>query len=292
MSIVIATPTGNIGSRLVSNLLKAGADLALIARSPDRLPEDVRRRVAVKQGTLQDSEFVARATEGADALFWLTPTDPTKPGLKAWYDQMAASVSGAVKSNGIRYVVNLSSGGVTLPDAGPVSGLAVVEGRLNETDANVLHLRPGMFFENILMQIETLRSMSTLFGLIGPDVLLPQLATRDIADAAAPPLLRRDWTGKQVRGLHGPTDLSSNDVASILSDVLGRQVRYVQVAPEQMKTGLLSTGMCEEWADALIDMYEAFIKAGKVPEPRTPETTTPTTLQEWATDVLKPMLAA
>ena len=47
MSIVIATPTGHIGSGIVERLLQAGESLTLLARSPEKLPETVRQGATV-----------------------------------------------------------------------------------------------------------------------------------------------------------------------------------------------------------------------------------------------------
>ena len=39
-----------------------------------------------------------------------------------------------------------------------------------------------------------------------------------------------------------------------------------------------------------LDMLTSLAQPGAVAEPRTPETTTPTTLYQWAGEVLKPLL--
>jgi uncharacterized protein YbjT (DUF2867 family) len=44
-------------------------------RDPAKLSADVRDRVEVVQGSHGDAQVVARAFDGADALFWLLPTD-------------------------------------------------------------------------------------------------------------------------------------------------------------------------------------------------------------------------
>lgn len=72
MSIVIAASTGNIGSRLTRRLFDAGEDLTLLVRHPEKLPADIRSQARLEIGDLTDADFVTHATEGADALFWLT----------------------------------------------------------------------------------------------------------------------------------------------------------------------------------------------------------------------------
>jgi uncharacterized protein YbjT (DUF2867 family) len=291
MSIAITAPTGNIGKRLVSLLLEAGADLTLLVRHPDKLEPAVRDRVKVQQGDQLDADFVRRALAGAEALFWLTPGDPQAADLHASYDRFGASVAEAVRENSIAHVVNLSSVGAQLPHAGPVSGLGQVERHLNTTDAAVVHLRPGYFMENTLMQLEALRHQNSMFAPAPGDIPFPQIATRDIATAAAPLLLKRDWAGKSIHGLHGPEDLTFNQVAGILSEVTGRPIRYVTITPEEARAALLGMGIGAAFAQGYLDMYASLAQPGAVAEPRTPQTTTPTTLREWAQDVLLPLLS-
>lgn len=77
--IVITAPTGNIGSHLLSRLLRsapAEEGLRVVVRDPARLPGEVRERVEVITGSHGDPEVVDRAFEGADAVFWLVPRTP------------------------------------------------------------------------------------------------------------------------------------------------------------------------------------------------------------------------
>lgn len=290
MSIVITAPTGNIGSRLVELLLDAQADLTLLVRNPDKLDVSVRSRVQVRQGELQDADFVRTATQGADALFWLTPNDPTTTDLHAWYELFGSNVARAVEANSIPSVVNLSSIGAHLPQAGPVSGLGQVEKHLNATSTAIVHLRPGYFMENLLFQLDAIRHQHSLFVPVPGDVAFPQIATRDIAAAAARLLLDRTWTGHTIHGLHGPTDLNLNQTAQILTEITGRTIQFVSITPEQAREAFLGMGLSPAFAQGYLDMYSSLAQPGAIAEPRTPETTTPTTLAQWSQEVLKPLL--
>jgi uncharacterized protein YbjT (DUF2867 family) len=290
MNIAITTPTGHIGSRLVRLLLDAGADLTLLLRNPDKLDASLRERVNIQQGEQQDRDFVQRATQGADALFWVTPNDMTVSDLRAWYDRLGESAAAAVEANRIPYVVNLSSAGAQLPNAGPISGLGLVEQHLNKTDANLVHLRPGFFMENTLQHLETIRHQNAFFQPSPGDVPAPHIATHDIADVAAKLLLQRDWSGKRIRGLHGPADLTYNEIARILSEATGRTINYVTISPEETRQIYLGLGFSPAIVQGYLDMDAAASQPGAIAEPRTPETTTPTTFHQWAREELKPLL--
>jgi uncharacterized protein YbjT (DUF2867 family) len=151
MRIVVTTPTGNIGSRVVQVLLQAGARPTLLARYPARLDPRVLERADVVRTDLADSDAVVRATRGADALFWLAPfnADPDADPV-AWYAQLGATAARAVTENGIARTVFISSvGAEKRTGIGEIAGLASTEEVLDATGSSVLHLRCGYFYTNL-----------------------------------------------------------------------------------------------------------------------------------------------
>ena len=72
-ALLVTTPTGQIGSRVVDQLLQTGADVRVLVRDAARLRPDVRDRVRVHEGSLDDAGALARAAGGADAAFLLVP---------------------------------------------------------------------------------------------------------------------------------------------------------------------------------------------------------------------------
>jgi uncharacterized protein YbjT (DUF2867 family) len=96
--------------------------------------------------------------------------------------------------------------------------------------------------ENTLMQLEAIRHQNALFSPAPGDVSYPHIATHDIADVAARLLLQRDWSGKRIRGLHGPEDLTYNEVAQILSEATGHVI--VQACGNRIQTGAATEGFC------------------------------------------------
>jgi uncharacterized protein YbjT (DUF2867 family) len=81
--IVITTPTGQIGSQVLGNLLDSGEGLRAIVRDASALPADVRRCLDIVEGSHSDAAVVDRAFSGADAVFWLAPPDPRASSVEA-----------------------------------------------------------------------------------------------------------------------------------------------------------------------------------------------------------------
>lgn len=85
MSIVVTTPTGNIGHVVVEELLKAGEKVTVVVRDPARLSAEVRDRVALVVGDQYEPGLLASAAEGASALFYVTPPNFTAADWRAVY---------------------------------------------------------------------------------------------------------------------------------------------------------------------------------------------------------------
>jgi uncharacterized protein YbjT (DUF2867 family) len=290
MRIAVTTPTGNIGSRVVEALIEAGADLTVLVRDPARLPDEVRARATVQQGTLEDAAFVRRATAGADALFLLIPPAYTTDDWAGFQLGIGRAAADAVRANGIRRVVLLSSGGAHRDDLYAVSRIGKVERMLEEAAPDVVSLRAGFFMENFLSAVQTIAEHGTIFMSLRPDLSLAMVATRDIGDVAARWLLDTGWSGHHVRGVQGAADLTPSDVAAAFSAVLGREVRYVQVSEEDARQALRAMGASEHVADEYPRLFTAFNQHAHDREPRTAETTTPTTIEAWAREVLLPLV--
>jgi uncharacterized protein YbjT (DUF2867 family) len=127
---------------------------------------------------------------------------------------------------------------------------------------------------------------------VSGDRKLPTCATRDIAAAAARLLLDDSWSGQDSVPILGPEDLSYNDMAQIMSEVLDRPVRFQQVPGEAYKATLMHYGMTEVWAQGLVDMLALIDQGLYNAEPRTPESTTLTSFRQWCEEVLKPAVLA
>lgn len=291
MSIVITTPTGNVGSRVLQQVLKAGADVSVIVRQPEKLPDSIRSRVKIHQGSLTDADLVTKAFRGASAVLWVTPADFAQPDAAAYHRELGAIAAAAIRKNNVPYVVNISSVGAQLDNAGPVSGVGNVERLLDEAAENAFHLRPGFFMENYLAQLESIRADGAVYFPFPDDTAFPIIATQDIGDVAAELLLEAKWSGRQIRGLHGPADLTFAESANILGESLGKPVRHVRITPDQAYQSFLGFGFSPGFAKSYVEMYQALAQPKAIAELRTPQTTTPTTLREWSDAVLRPLLA-
>lgn len=196
MSIVVTTPTGNIGHQVVGKLLKAGESLRVISRHPYKLPDEVRAKAEVIQGSTDDSEVLVQALDGAEVMFWCIPQSHTQENVLDYYLQFTKAAAIAIHQTQIPRVVSVSSGGKGLAkNAGAISALHAMEDLLNETGAAMRHLRCGSFMENFLWQAGAIAHQGKFFYPLPGDYSIPMVATLDIGTIAAQWLMKQDWTG-------------------------------------------------------------------------------------------------
>jgi uncharacterized protein YbjT (DUF2867 family) len=289
--VVITTPAGHVGSRVVRLLIQAGVRPTLLARHPARLDPATRERADVVEADLDDASAVVRATRDADALFWVEPqtADPSADPV-AWYSRLGANAARAVTENGIGRTVFLSSIGAEMRSgAGEIDGLARTEEQLDATGATVLHLRCGYFFTNLLGNLDSIRA-GVLRAPMALDYAQPWVDPRDIGEIAAARLLSEGWSGRQVQAVHGPEDLTLSQVAAIISEATGRRVRAETISQQALRGLLRSTGLGDKQVEALAGMSAVTREDFTAEDKRGITTTTPTTLAAWAHAHLRPAL--
>ena len=286
--IVITAPTGQIGSKLVTSLLRESEPIRLVVRDPGKLPAEVRERTEIVVGSHRERDVLDRALDGADALFWLMPAAATASSPYEAY--VTASIPGAdavVRHALPRVVIVSALGRGSQIYAGHISASHAMEDLFRSTGAHVRALALPTFMDNILRQVATIRN-GVVSGTLPAGFTMPWIATKDIAALAAEYLLDRTWTGQDPVEVLGGEDLSYQDVAATLTDVLGTPVRYERGDRAAVGQFLVGRGFSEAMARSMMDMDLAGERGINNATPRTAANTTPTTFREFAVEAVKP----
>ena len=291
--IVITTPTGDIGSQVLGNLLGSGMgeELRVIARDPAKLSAAVRDRVDIVLGSHADADVVDRAFAGADAVFWLVPPDSRAPSPRVAYSGFTQAAAKAFTAHGVGHVVGISALGRGTPVAGRaglVTAALEMDDLIASTGVAYRALANPSFMDNLLREVDSIRDEGVFTGTAAADRKAPAAATRDIAAVAARLLLDRSWTGSDSVPVLGPADISPDDRAHTMTEVLGRPVRYRQQSLADFGATLASYGIGDAFVQGMVDMMRAKDEGLDDGVPRTPETASPTTFRQWCEDVLKP----
>ncbi|MDI2127044.1 NAD(P)H-binding protein [Yinghuangia seranimata] len=292
--IVITAPTSTIGRLLVGDLLARDAKLRLVTRDASRLAPDIRDRTEVVEGSHGDPVVVERAFEDADTVFWLAPADAAAPSAEAAFVDFTRPAANAFARHGVRRVVGVSAIGRGTPQArhaGPVTASLAMDDLIADSGVAYRALVCPSFMHNLLNHVGAVKAQGLFFMMADPDLKVPTVATRDIAAAASRLLLDGTWTGFDEVACLGPEDLSPNDMARIVSDVLGRPVGYRQVTAEAFKERMTGFGFSAAMAQAMADMFDAKNAGMDNAAPRTAASATPTTFRQWCEEVLAPAVA-
>ena len=217
MKILVTGATGNVGSLVVTELIKRGAEVrALVRKQPDagKLPAEV--EVAV--GDLLDPVSVEKAMQGVDKLFLLNAvvTDELTQALIAY---------GIAKRIGLKHVTYLSVFKVDeFRDVPHFASKLAVENALREFGVPFTILRPGYYIQNDI----NLKGALTGAGIYPMPIGTAGIATadvRDIAEAAAISLTEQGHD-QQTYDIVGPTLISGPGNAALWSKLLGREIKY------------------------------------------------------------------
>ncbi|WP_432562486.1 NmrA family NAD(P)-binding protein [Kineococcus sp. SYSU DK003] len=290
--ITVLGASGNTGRAVVRTLLAAGEEVRAVGRRADRLAQLAPGAVPFA-GDAADRGFLADAFTGADAAYVLSPFDAFAAGYRQQQRAVGEAIAGALADARVRHVVALSSLGAEQDaDTGFLSSLHDQELRLRALDADVLFLRPGLFFESFAVSLDAMRAEGVHADSIDPDVALPVVATADVAAVAAQALLARAGSG--VREVLGPRDRTVPEVVAALGPRIGvPSLRYVRVPDEAMRAALVQAGLPADVADLQVRMNAA-LNAGVVrsTQGRSAATSSPTEFEEWADALPAPSVPA
>ena len=246
--ILITGATGHVGSELTTALLPAQpGHIRVLTRNPGAVFPDGTQKVVADLG---DSDL-APVLDGVHAVFLLTD------GLNiAAHDHRLID---AALQAGVERIVKLSVRRVGHDATDPITTWhRAGEEAIRDSGIGWTFLRPTALMSNALNwapMIATDQVVHAPFAAGHAAVVDPA----DIAAVAAASLTQ-DGHNHRVYELTGPEALSPTDQVAILSQVLGRDLRYAEADPADTLAQMVSYGMPEELAHAVIEMFRSTLE--------------------------------
>jgi uncharacterized protein YbjT (DUF2867 family) len=242
--VLVTGATGRVGRVVVDLLVDAGVPVrALTHRSEAAatLPADVE----VVTGDLTVPESLDSGLRGVGAVFLVWAVPPaTAPAV---VERLAAHV---------RRVVFLSSPHQTphpfFQQPNPMAVLhADIERLIAAAGLESTMIRPGMFASNALFWwAPAIRGDGVVRWPYGAAEAAP-VDERDVAAVAARALYQDGHAGGDYV-LTGPESLSQAEQVSIIGDVVGRRVKFVELSPDEFRTETQGS-----WPRPAVDMLLA-----------------------------------
>ena len=291
--ILITTPTGDVGARVLDRVLDAGRAVRVVLRDRSKLPDGLASRVEVVEGSHADAGTVAQALDGATSVFWLPPGSPDSASPEAAYVDFSRAFADALPGSGVTHVVGVSALGRGWPKpAGHAAASIRMDDMIGATGVSYRALVCASLMDNIARQAGPIRETGTFHAPTPGELKLPHVAKADVAAVAARLLLEREWRGVRDVALRGPEDLSFDEMAAIMTETLGRPVAFRSVPMEAFKETMRSMGASEAMARAYVEMLTAKNEGLDTMDGSGSREDTPTTFRRWCETELRPIVDA
>lgn len=240
--ILVTGATGNIGKELVPQLLAKGESLRVVTRDPAKVAA-LDSRIDRVIGDLRDGATVKRAVTGTDAVFLV--------GIIADASQTAdrALIAESARA-GVHHIVKISARSTG-------RGIGQVhfeqEELIRKSGVPFTFLRCGMFMSNTLGWAGTIRDQGVVFSPFG-EGKMAMIAPHDIAAVAAFALTDSRHQGETYE-LFGAELLTVAEQVEILSSVLGKLIKLIDITPQAAGERLRAAGGSDMLVEGLVALW-------------------------------------
>jgi NAD(P)H dehydrogenase (quinone) len=263
-TLFVTGASGHLGRRVVELLLEKGAGKIVAGtRKPEKLADLAVQGVVVRPADFEDPKGLEAELAGVDRLLIISTDAIDRPGRRLGQHQ--AAVAAAMKA-GVKHVVYTS---MPNPETSPVVFAPDHLGTEQAVKASGMGwtiLRNCWYIEFLVPTLAPAVASGKLFAVAGEGGA-PYVTREDCAQAAAAALASGD-TSNQTWNITGPDLATYADLAKLASELTGRPVTYLPVAPEERVAQLIALGTPEFIAKLLVSSQLA-IATGKMGTPTT-----------------------
>jgi uncharacterized protein YbjT (DUF2867 family) len=227
-TILAVGGAGKSAGFVVQALSERGASIRALIRKPDEADEARRRGATeVAIGDLRDRKSIDAALAGVDAVFYIAPAFLP--------DEAAVGVSfvDAVRRSGARRLVFSSVIHPVLAELPNHAAKAPVEAAVLDSGLEYTFLHPTLFFQNYAGAWTKIVSTGVLAEPWSTDTRFTRVDYRDVAEVAAI-ALTEDRLRNGTFELCAEGNLDRKEVASLLSQILGREIKPARIDPNSL----------------------------------------------------------
>jgi NAD(P)H dehydrogenase (quinone) len=238
MSIVVTGATGHLGRLIVEGLLREGvvpAEIVAGGRSIEKLADLAERGVTIARIDYTDPASLDAAFDGAETLMLVSSSE-----VGQRVAQHGAAIDAAVRA-GVKRIVYTSA-----PKAATTTLILAPEHKATEellaaSGIAFTVLRNGWYTENFVTTVNQARESGVIAASVG-NGLTASASRVDYADAAVAVLMGAGHEGK-IYELAGDVAWSHAELAQVVTDILGTEVVYNALSPEDHLAVLTSAGL-------------------------------------------------
>lgn len=261
MTILITGASGQLGRLVVHELLRRGVapeEIVAGTRAPAALHDLAERGVRPVELDFTEPATIAGAIEGVDAVLLISGSEP---GNRV---RGHLNVIEAARAAGVSKLVYTSAPKATTSDHPLAPDHRATEEAIAASGVPAVILRNGWYTENYLADVLRAADSGVIAAAVG-DATVSSASRRDYAEAAAAVLVEDGHLGR-VYELGGDEAWTYDELAAAASEVLGRDVAYVRLTPDQLSAALVESGLDAGTAGFVVALDTA-IAAGVLTEP-------------------------
>jgi uncharacterized protein YbjT (DUF2867 family) len=248
--ILITGATGALGLELTKNLFDRSLPVRVSVRDRSRAKSLSFPGIELVVGDFARPSTFEGALAGVDQLFLLNPCSPQ-------LEQPLRNFVDAAKRARVKHIVSLSQFGTNARASGRhLRYHAAVEYHIMKSRIPCTFLHPNLFMQSLLCFRSIISSQGALYSSVGT-AKVSAIDVRDVAAVAVATLTQSIHEGKTYE-LTGPEALSYAEMASQLSQALGKTIKHIDVPPHNTLQTLLDLGVPAWRADALMDGYDHY----------------------------------
>ncbi|KAM6479541.1 hypothetical protein HDV62DRAFT_368772 [Trichoderma sp. SZMC 28011] len=262
----IVGAAGKVGYATSLALRDAGMPVKAILRDESKAGRLTEIGCEIAIADLLDSKALAKAIGDAHTVQIILPPSPQARDPAEEMRRGIESLASALEQARPKRVLAISDYGAHITnDIGMPTLCRTFEERLSKLDCHKVFLRSAEHMQGWGRAIPRAIDSGTLPSFHDPlDMLFPTVSAPDVGVIAAEILLR-PASDKIAEIVHaeGPRRYSANDVAAVLSQLLGRTIN-AEVVPRSQWKGAFESVMSPSLAELLIKANDAQNKGGLV----------------------------
>jgi len=252
MKHLITGATGDVGSRVVSHLLKRNIRPRVLVRNEAKARFLFGDRVDVFVGDLAEPASMRDALKGAETIYLVN----VGPGIPR-RDEAAALLA---KEEGVKRILKLSSLDVE-------HGLAIGawhekgEAAIRAVGVPFTFVRPTGFMSNLLAWAHSIKTEKIVKSSTG-DGRRPFIHSEDIAAVSVEALVSANYVGQSL-SITGPDSLTFGEATAAIAKAIGESLNYQAISDEEARQRYSKVSGSLEETEAHVALWRA-IREGRL----------------------------
>jgi len=204
--------------------------------------------VTLHQFDFEQKDKLPELLKGVDYVYFTAPSGPMENRC-----EIVRPVIDAAKAAGVKHVVLLSVAGAEYEGITLTKQFRPLEKHLEASGLNWTIVRPNAFMDNIFGSADQIRKQG-VYAQTLKNAAVSVISIVDIAKVVGKIFSNPTPHVKKHYTLTGPESLTGQQQCDIITKVLTKEVKYVDLDPEHLRQYLTGAGMPQWLANGMVEL--------------------------------------